>query len=135
MESYSPFTGRLNASWKICSLVVNRQSFLVIDGSLLKSLLVWNRLDKIHESSLFISKPLLLHSSLDFSLDNGYKIIASGNKPKNNDSVYSCLFFFITGLHFFHLLLGLLLLSILFWSSSFGFNITFLNPTSVSSLL
>ena len=24
--------GRLNASWKICSLVVNRQSFLVIDG-------------------------------------------------------------------------------------------------------
>ena len=33
--------GRLNASWKICSLVVNRQSFLVIDGSLLKSLLVW----------------------------------------------------------------------------------------------
>ena len=62
-------------SWKICSLVVNRQSFLVIDGSLLKSLLVWNRLDKIHESSLFISKPLLLHSSLDFSLDNGYKTI------------------------------------------------------------
>merc|ERR1712151_1308409 len=27
-----------------------------------------------------------------------------------NDSVYSCLFFFLTGLHFFHLLLGLLLL-------------------------
>jgi hypothetical protein len=27
--------GRLNASWKICSLVVNRQSFLVIDGYLL----------------------------------------------------------------------------------------------------
>ena len=31
-----------------------------------------------------------------------------------NDSVYSCVFFFLTGLHFFHLLLGLLLLSLLF---------------------
>merc|ERR1712050_145469 len=30
-----------------------------------------------------------------------------------NDSLYSCLFFFLTGLHFFHLLLGLLLLSLL----------------------
>ena len=27
--------GRLNASWKICSLAVNGQSFLVIDGYLL----------------------------------------------------------------------------------------------------
>ena len=40
-----------------------------------------------------------------------------------NDSVYSCLFFFLTGLHFFHLLLGLLLLSLLFWSCSFSFEI------------
>merc|ERR1711971_275776 len=32
-----------------------------------------------------------------------------------NDSLYSCLFFFLTGLHFFHLLLGLLLLSLFFW--------------------
>ena len=30
--------GRLNASWKICYLVVNRQSFLVIDGYLLNIL-------------------------------------------------------------------------------------------------
>merc|ERR1712139_61192 len=37
-----------------------------------------------------------------------------------NDSLYSCLFFFLTGLHFFHLLLGLLLLSLFFWSSSLG---------------
>merc|ERR1711920_761291 len=36
-----------------------------------------------------------------------------------NDSVYSCVFFFLTGLHFFHLLFGLLLLSLLFWSCSF----------------
>merc|ERR1712037_738816 len=31
-----------------------------------------------------------------------------------NDSLYSCLFFFLTGLHFFHLLL-----SLFFWSCSF----------------
>merc|ERR1711870_61976 len=36
-----------------------------------------------------------------------------------NDSVYGCLFFFLTGLHFFHLLLGLLLLGLLFWGCSF----------------
>merc|ERR1711920_1043935 len=38
-----------------------------------------------------------------------------------NNSLYSCLFFFLTGFHFFHLLLGLLLLSLLFWSCSFSF--------------
>ena len=37
-----------------------------------------------------------------------------------NDSVYSCLFFFLTGLHFFHLLVGLLLCCLLFWSCSFS---------------
>ena len=37
-----------------------------------------------------------------------------------NDSIYSCLFFFLTGLHFFHLIIGLLLLSILFYSSSYN---------------
>merc|ERR1712066_668819 len=36
-----------------------------------------------------------------------------------NDSFFSCVFFFLTGLHFFHLLLGLLLLSLFFWSCSF----------------
>ena len=40
-----------------------------------------------------------------------------------NDSVYSCVFFFLTGFHFFHLLLGLLLLILLFWSCSFSFKI------------
>eukprot|EP00928_Gymnodinium_smaydae_P098180 TRINITY_DN907_c0_g1_i23.p1 TRINITY_DN907_c0_g1~~TRINITY_DN907_c0_g1_i23.p1 ORF type:complete len:312 (+),score=-33.29 TRINITY_DN907_c0_g1_i23:478-1413(+) len=40
-----------------------------------------------------------------------------------NDSVYSSLFFFLTGLHFFHLLLGLLLLSLLFWGCSFCYKI------------
>merc|ERR1712057_86412 len=38
-----------------------------------------------------------------------------------NDSVYSCLFFFLTGLHFFHLVVGLFLLSLFFWGSSFPF--------------
>ncbi|MCP3687882.1 MAG: hypothetical protein GY784_05665, partial [Gammaproteobacteria bacterium] len=36
-----------------------------------------------------------------------------------NDPVYSCLFFFLTGLHFFHLLIGLLLCCLQFWSCSF----------------
>merc|ERR1712048_7912 len=40
-----------------------------------------------------------------------------------NDSVYSCLFFFLTGLHFFHLLFGLLLLCLFFWGCSFPFKI------------
>merc|ERR1712080_666281 len=40
-----------------------------------------------------------------------------------NDSVYSSLFFFLTGLHFFHLLFGLLLCCLFFWSCSFPFKI------------
>merc|ERR1712187_988961 len=39
-----------------------------------------------------------------------------------NDSVYSSLFF-LTGLHFFHLLFGLLLLCLFFWGCSFPFKI------------
>merc|ERR1712217_154367 len=35
------------------------------------------------------------------------------------DSVYSSLFFFLTGLHFFHLLVGLFLCCLFFWSCSF----------------
>merc|ERR1712048_1415537 len=38
-----------------------------------------------------------------------------------NDSVFSSLFFFLTGLHFFHLLVGLFLLSLFFWGCSFSF--------------
>merc|ERR1711979_144555 len=36
-----------------------------------------------------------------------------------NDSVYSSLFFFLTGLHFFHLLFGLFLCLLFFWGCSF----------------
>ena len=42
-----------------------------------------------------------------------------------NDSLYSCLFFFLTGLHFFHLVYGLLLLSLIFWNCSFSYFISF----------
>merc|ERR1711935_95484 len=38
-----------------------------------------------------------------------------------NDSVHSCLFFFLTGLHFFHLLFGLLLLGLFFWGCCFPY--------------
>merc|ERR1712113_955802 len=36
-----------------------------------------------------------------------------------SDSVYSSLFFFLTGLHFFHLLVGLFLCCLFFWGCSF----------------
>jgi len=36
-----------------------------------------------------------------------------------NDSVYGSLFFFLTGLHFFHLFFGLFFLFLLFWSCSY----------------
>merc|ERR1712070_1278724 len=39
-----------------------------------------------------------------------------------NDSVYSSVFFFLTGLHFFHLVVGLFLLSLFFWGCSFPVN-------------
>ena len=46
----------------------------------------------------------------------------SREKGLRQRSDRKCLFFFLTGLHFFHLLLGLLLLSLLFWSCSFSFH-------------
>merc|ERR1712098_636106 len=45
-----------------------------------------------------------------------------------NDSVYSSVFFFLTGLHFFHLVVGLFLLSLFFWGSTFPSHVyTFLS--------
>merc|ERR1712048_1527085 len=38
-----------------------------------------------------------------------------------NDSIYGSVFFFLTGLHFFHLVVGLFLLSLFFWGCSFSF--------------
>jgi len=41
-----------------------------------------------------------------------------------NDSVYSSVFFFLTGLHFFHLVVGLFLLSLFFWGCSLQLKIS-----------
>merc|ERR1711881_730654 len=37
-----------------------------------------------------------------------------------NDSIYGSVFFFLTGLHFFHLVVGFFLLSLFFWGCSFS---------------
>merc|ERR1711861_108112 len=42
-----------------------------------------------------------------------------------NDSVYSSVFFFLTALHFFHLVVGLFLLSLFFWGCSFCVKISY----------
>merc|ERR1712207_49895 len=51
-----------------------------------------------------------------------------------NDSVFSSLFFFLTGLHFFHLLFGLLLLCLFFWGCSFPFKIKYFLSLRVSEV-
>merc|ERR1712138_230924 len=38
-----------------------------------------------------------------------------------NDSGYGSLFFFLTGLHFFHVVVGLILISLVLWSSCFSY--------------
>merc|ERR1712124_154518 len=74
--------------------------------------------------SLEISSSLFFFFSL-FSFILGWTFISLQIKEFRimglsiNDSVYSSVFFFLTGLHFFHLVLGLLLLSLFFWGSSF----------------
>merc|ERR1711976_281825 len=51
-----------------------------------------------------------------------------------NDSAYSSLFFFLTGLHLFHLLLGLLLLSLFFWGCSFPSKIEIFASLRISEI-
>merc|ERR1712032_1810543 len=51
-----------------------------------------------------------------------------------NDSVYSSLFFFLTGLHFFHLLVGLFLCCLFFWGCSFPSKIHHLLSLRVSEV-
>merc|ERR1711920_840203 len=51
-----------------------------------------------------------------------------------NDSLYSCLFFFLTGLHFFHLLFGLFLCCLFFWGCSFPFKIKYFLSLRVSEI-
>merc|ERR1711976_1066538 len=52
-----------------------------------------------------------------------------------NDSVYSSVFFFLTGLHFFHLLFGLLLLGLFFRSCSFPVKILLFVNLRVSEVI
>lgn len=61
-------------------------------------------------SSLFISLQIKEFRILAYSI---------------NDSLYSCLFFFLTALHFFHLILGILLLFLIFFSGSFHSFVSF----------
>merc|ERR1711977_493798 len=69
--------------------------------------------------SLEISSPFLILFSL-FSFILAWTFISLQIKEFRimglliNDSVYSCVFFFLTGLHFFHLVVGLFLLSLFF---------------------
>merc|ERR1739836_305306 len=51
-----------------------------------------------------------------------------------NDSVYSSFFFFLTGLHFFHLLVGLFLLSLFFWGCGFPSKILYFLSLRVSEV-
>merc|ERR1712232_486755 len=76
--------------------------------------------------SLEISSSFLIFFSL-FSFSLAWTFISLQIKEFRilglsiNDSVYSSVFFFLTGLHFFHLLVGLFLCCLLFWGSSFSF--------------
>merc|ERR1711904_293693 len=73
--------------------------------------------------SLGISSSFLIFFSL-FSFILGWTFISLRIKEFRimglsiNDSVYSSVFFFLTGLHFFHLVVGLFLLSLFFWGCS-----------------
>merc|ERR1712217_621770 len=51
-----------------------------------------------------------------------------------NDSVLCSLFFFLTGLHFFHLLFGLFLCCLFFWGCSFPFKIKYFINLRVSEI-
>merc|ERR1712170_26433 len=74
--------------------------------------------------SLGISSSFLIFFSL-FSFILGWTFISLQIKEFRimglsiNDSVYSSVFLFLTGLHFFHLVVGLFLLSLFFWGSTF----------------
>jgi heme/copper-type cytochrome/quinol oxidase subunit 3 len=75
--------------------------------------------------SLEISSQFLIFFSL-FSFILAWTFISLQIKEfrimglSKNDSVYSCLFFFLTALHFFHLLVGLFLCCLLFYNCSFS---------------
>merc|ERR1711988_890294 len=51
-----------------------------------------------------------------------------------NDSVYGSVFFFLTGLHFFHLVIGLFLLSLFFWACTFSFKKNYFKNLRISEV-
>merc|ERR1712050_651200 len=89
--------------------------------------------------SLGISSSFLIFFSL-FSFILGWTFISLQIKEFRimglsiNDSVYSCVFFFLTGLHFFHLVVGLFLLSLFFWGCSFEKKINNISNLRVSEI-
>merc|ERR1711964_579176 len=90
--------------------------------------------------SLEISSSFLIYFSL-FSFILAWTFISLQIKEFRimglsiNDSVYSSVFFFLTGLHFFHLLFGLLLLGLFFWSCSFPVKILLFVNLRVSEVI
>merc|ERR1711979_5547 len=89
--------------------------------------------------SLEISSLFLIFLSL-FSLIQAWTFISLQIKEFRilglsiNDSVYSSVFFFLTGLHFFHLLVGLFLLSLVFWGCSFSSKISVFKSLRVTEI-
>merc|ERR1712060_570777 len=89
--------------------------------------------------SLEISSPFLIFFSL-FSFCLAWTFISLQIKEFRimglsiNDSVYSSLFFFLTGLHFFQLLLGLFLSCLFFWGCSFPSKIFYFVSLRVSEV-
>merc|ERR1712115_243567 len=90
--------------------------------------------------SLEISSSFLIYFSL-FSFILAWTFISLQIKEFRivglsiNDSVYSCLFFFLTGLHFFHLLLGVVLQGLFFWGCSFSVKNHYFVTLRVSEIL
>merc|ERR1711998_804585 len=52
-----------------------------------------------------------------------------------NDTVYMCLFFYITGLHFFHLFVGLIIACVFFYGCNFSKKMDILSQLRVSEVL
>ena len=89
---YEEANGQMKRPWAPFLLLISSQFFIFF--SLFSFILAWT----------FISLQIKEFRIMGLSI---------------NDSVYSCLFFFLTGLHFFHLLLGLLLCCLFFCNCSF----------------
>merc|ERR1712210_172138 len=89
--------------------------------------------------SLEISSSFLINFSL-FSFILAWAFISLQIKEFSimglsiNDSVYSSVFFFLSGLHFFHLFLGLFLLSLFFWGCSFQLKISLIFLLRISEV-